>query len=323
MSETPATSTGAAAGREGLKPKWASQGQRQWGSGAGAGERKGVVYATKGAGEKTRSGEPGEPGEPQKCRAPCRSPPHPPWSPPERENSLKRAGARPRVGGGGGRGPQGVRLVQRAPSPGPPAASAPPPLSPYLQRPAPPLPRSLGSGETAAGAWERAAPAGVGLRRRGSRGTAGPWEPGTRKRRAAEVGEGRRRAPALASLPAALGSPLGRGRSHFQARGKVPGAHPCPAAGRARPHSARCRGARLRTLRSTCCAALGSASPPRGHARVVDPRALAAGDSRAAPPQRTRTLGEKAQRGRGPGGAGRALTRCRASGQVRRGGGPP
>lgn len=227
------------------------------------------------------------------------------------------------MGGGGGQGPPGGRLVRPAPGPGPPAASAPPPPSPYLQRPAPPLPRSLGSGETAAGAWERAAPAGVGLRRRGSRGTAGPWEPGTRKRRAAEVGEGRRRAPALASLPAASGSPLGRGRSHFQAGRKVPGAHPCPAAGRTGPHSARRRGARLRTLRSTCCVALCGAAPQRGHARVLDPRALAARDSRAAPPQRTRTLREKGQRGRGPAGAGRALTRCGASGQVRRGGGPP
>lgn len=236
----------------------------------------------------------------------------------------KKGRGAPAAGGGGSRGLPGVRLVRPAPGPGPPAASAHPPPSPYLQRPAPPLLRSLGSGQTAAGAWERAAPAGVGLRRRGSRGTAGPWEPGTRKRRAAEVGEGRRRAPALASLPAASGSPLGRGRSHFQARRKVPGAHRCPAAGRARPHSARCRGARLRTLRSTCCTALSRAAPPRGYALVLDPRALAARDSRAAPRQstRTRTLGEKARRGRGPAGAGRALTRCRPSGQVRRGGGP-
>lgn len=139
-----------------------------------------------------------------------------------------------------------------------------------LQRPAPPLPRWLGSGETAAGAWERDAPAGVGLRCRGSRGTAGPWEPGTRKRRAAEVGEGWRRAPALASLPAAAGSPLGRGRSHFQAGRKVPRAHPCPAAGHARLHSARSPpatrrpGAGLRTLRSTCCAAPRRRSPAAG-----------------------------------------------------------
>lgn len=140
-----------------------------------------------------------------------------------------------------------------------------------LQRPAPPQPRSLGSGETAPGAWERAAPAGVGLRRRGSRGTARPWEPGTRKRRAAEVGEGRRRAPAPASLPAASGSPLGRGRSHLQAGRKVPGAHPRSAAGRARPSASR-RGARLRTLTSTCCAALGAAARLGGHTRALGPR---------------------------------------------------
>lgn len=43
----------------------------------------------------------------------------------------------------------------------------------------------------------------------------------------------------------------------------------------------------------------GGAAPPRGHARVPGPRALAAGDSWAAPPERTRTPGEKAHAGKG------------------------
>lgn len=67
------------------------------GIGARARERKGVVYETKGAGR--RESRSGEPGVPVKGRAPSGSPLHPPLSPQELENSLKRAGARPPVGG--------------------------------------------------------------------------------------------------------------------------------------------------------------------------------------------------------------------------------
>lgn len=158
--------------------------------------------------------------------------PHPHWSQRERKNSLKRAMPRP-----GGRKRRRQRTAPRgpfrphssAPRGSPPAAPAPAAAAKPL--PAPPAPRltqSVRSGETAAGAWERAAPAGVGLRRPVSPGTHGPSEPGTRKRREAEVGEGRRRAHALASSPAAAGSPFGRDRdrAYFQGGPKLAGLHP-------------------------------------------------------------------------------------------------
>jgi hypothetical protein len=110
------------------------------------------------------------------------SQPHPHWSRQGRKNSLKRDTPRRRGKGGVGRG--------RSPHPRPfHSCSGPSAVSrgtcvhrrgsPYLQRPAPPLTQCVRSGEAAAGAWERAAPAGVGLRLRVSRGTDGP---GSRER---------------------------------------------------------------------------------------------------------------------------------------------
>lgn len=135
-------------------------------SGAGAGERKGVVYATKGAGEKTRSGEPGGP---QKYRAPRRSPPHPPWSPRERENSLKRAGTRPRVGGG-----------RRPRAPGRPASAEGPQPSPARRLCAPaaePLPAVPRAPAASVARLRRDGGGGVGASRAGRGGVAPPRLP--------------------------------------------------------------------------------------------------------------------------------------------------
>ncbi|XP_070327961.1 collagen alpha-1(I) chain-like [Odocoileus virginianus] len=160
-------------------------------------------------------------------------------------------------------GPRGLhsRSPPHPPTPRPLVAPAPARRSPYLPRPAPPLTQAVRSGAAAAaGAWEPAAPAGVGLRRRVSPGTDGPQEPGTRKRRRAEVGEGRRRAHALlAGCRAAAGSPHGRGRSQFQGGQKVPGTRSAPPL--AGPPGC---SARLRALPDTCCA-----PPARGD---TDPR---------------------------------------------------
>lgn len=137
------------------------------GSGAGAGERKGVVYAMRGAGRReTRSGEPGEP---EKCRAPCRSPPHPPWSPRERENSLKRAGARPRVGG-----------RRRPRSPGRPASAAGPRPWPARRLCAPaaePLPATPRAPAASVARLRRDGGGGVGASRAGRGGAAPPGLP--------------------------------------------------------------------------------------------------------------------------------------------------
>lgn len=145
-------------------------------------------------------------------------PPHPQRSQCERKNSLKGDTPRPWSKRGRRRSPGGCTRARLAPHPAPRplAAPEPAPRSPYLPRPAPPLTQAVRSGAAAAaaGAWERAAPAGVGLRRRVSPGTDGPREPGTRKLRRAEVGEGRRRAHALlAGRRAAAGNPRWRGRS--------------------------------------------------------------------------------------------------------------
>lgn len=198
---------------------------------------------------------------------------------------------------------------------------------------APPLTQSVRSSETAAGAWERAArPAGVGPRRRVSPGTHGPWEPGTRKRREAEVGEGRR-AHALASRREVLGSPFGRQSSYFQGRRKVPGPHPpspLPAGLRQPPLPVRpVPHARLHQPRP-----VAGADPPREHARAPDPHALDAPGLPGSPqatstnpnPGHTHTrLGrEQARKERlRTGRRGRAPTPCYPSGQVHCGGGPP
>lgn len=99
-----------------------------------------------------------------------------------------------------------------------------------------------------------------------SPGTPGPWEPGTRRRREAEVGEGRR-AHALASRPAVAGSPFARQGSYFQVGRKVPDPHPPstrPACLLRAPSAAARAG--LRTLRSASRAPL-PAQTRRGNTR--------------------------------------------------------
>lgn len=120
---------------------------------------------------------------------------------------------------------------------------------------------------------------GVGLRRQVSPGTHGLWEPGTRKRREAEVGEGRQRAHALASRPAAGGEPLWERQLILPRRPKS--SQPAsflPAPSPPAPHSARRRRwhAQFRTHSST------SRTPPRaqshcgGYAQGPGPLTLAA-----------------------------------------------
>lgn len=192
-----------------------------------------------------------------------------------------------------GRRQRPLRPGRPRPTPALPAAPAPAATAePLPAAPADPLTQSVRSGETAAGAWEQTAPAGVGLRRRVSPGTLGPWEPGTRKRREAEVGEGWRRAHALASCPAAGGSPFRRDSSYFQSRRKVPGSHPSSSrpAGllRALPAAA----AVARTLGSARSAPL-AAPRPRAQTRCRNTRGLPATHtccSRTTPTQRACTL---------------------------------
>lgn len=119
---------------------------------------------------------------PAKRRAP--SWPHPHCRQREQKNSLKRDV--PSLPGKGGEVteaplPGPGRPGSRPPTThtGPPAAPAPAAAQPLPAAPAPRLTQSVRSGETAAGAWERAAPAGVGLRRRSPPGRTGP---GSRER---------------------------------------------------------------------------------------------------------------------------------------------
>lgn len=143
----------------------------------------------------------------------------------------------------------------------------------------------------------------------------------------AEVGEGRR-APALAAVPAAGGSPCGGDRSGFQVGREVPGPHPSSPrrAGLRQPQPR----ARTRALGYTCRAPPAGAARPRGPAREPGPRALAAPRLPRSPDAadthpstwpatllrahlQDTTAGEESL---GTRRGGEGLTRCRPSGQV-------
>lgn len=152
------------------------------------------------------------------------------------------------------------------------------------------------------------------------------------------MGEGWRRAHALASCPAAGGSPFGRDSSYFQSGRKVPGSHPSssrpagllralPAAAAARtlgsarsaPLAAprpraqtRCRNTRGFPVTHTCCS--GTTPTQRARTRTPTPSHTDA-----------RTSREGACRGREAGDRrrGRAPTPYLLSRQVHCGGAPP